>query len=214
MTSFKDEMSLKIPAYLRGDLSDAEMKEIESYAAKNAEFSADIEFQKQLKSAIKDSHDGFVPGEMGWARLSKAMKAESSDLSSSDQNDKRAANDTSNNKSKALNFWRYAAAILAVAVIGQAGAIGFISSGDKSEPQYVTVSELARGDNTVKIAFNKSVTIGELTKEMSDLGGVIISGPSALGLYAISFETSKTCLEAVEVLETNTAMVETISRCN
>jgi len=61
-----------------------------------------------------------------------------------------------------------------------------------------------RGDNTVKIAFNKSVTIGELTKEMSDLGGVIVSGPSALGLYAISFETSKTCLKAVEALEANT----------
>jgi len=214
MTTFKDEMSLKIPAYLRGDLSDTERQELESYAAENPEFSADIEFQKQLKSAIKDSHDGFVPGEMGWARLSKAMKAESSDLSSSGHNDQIVANDMVDDKSKAPKFWRYAAAILAVAVIGQAGAIGFISSGDKSEPQYVTVSELARGDNTVKIAFNKSVTIGELTKEMSDLGGVIVSGPSALGLYAISFETSKTCLKAVEALEANTAMVETISRCN
>jgi len=120
MTTFKDEMSLKIPAYLRGDLSDTERQELESYAAENAEFSADIEFQKQLKSAIKDSHDGFVPGEMGWARLSKAMKAESSDLSSSGHNDQIVATDMVDDKSKAPKFWRYAAAILAVAVIGQA----------------------------------------------------------------------------------------------
>lgn len=207
MMTFEDKMSLKIPAFLRGELSDEEMRELKALTASNPEFAADVEFQKQLKSAVRDTDNDFVPGEMGWAKLSKVMKE---DATSSTESVTVAANDSG----RVPKFWRYAAAILAVAAIGQAGIIGSMGIGEKAEPQYVTVSEIATTKNTVKISFADNVTLYQLTQNLLDLNGTIVSGPSALGLYAVSFQSLEACDKAVKSLETDSTIVESVSSCN
>jgi len=76
---------------------------VESCAAENPAIAADIEFQKNLKDALKPDEAAFKPGELDWARLSKSMEQEG-------QVPEYAAQ-------KKPQFWRYAAAILAVAAI-------------------------------------------------------------------------------------------------
>lgn len=199
MTSVEDKISLMIPAYLRGELSERERIEIESYAAKNPTVAADIEFQRNLKSGLQTNSDDFEPGDLGWARLSKAM-----------QNSNNVASET---KTKPV-IWRSAAAVLAVAVVGQAGVIGtMVASNDAATPQYVTVSDVPKQLNMVKIGFNPQVTELQLRKSLHEAEATIVAGPSSLGLYDIQFKSAEACVGGVTTLTLNSSIVETVSSC-
>lgn len=201
MSNLEDKISLMIPAYLNGALSDAEREEVDKLAAQNPEVAADIEFQRKLKEAVKPSDTEFAPGELGWAKLSKAIQET--------QVETVAANDNP----RQLKFWRYAAAILAVAVIGQAGMIGTMMSGDKPDAQYVTVSETPLLDNSIKLSFKSDVTTIEMTSILTEINGNIVSGPSALGLYDVAFKSKSECLNAMDALKVTPNAIETISGC-
>lgn len=202
MVSFEDKISLMIPAYLRGELSEAEREEVEALAANNLNIAAEIEFQKNLKTAIKSDEDSYEPGDLGWAKLSKAL----SDSTTSPRREPKTA-------SKQPRFWKYAAAVLAVAAIGQAGVLSSLAIKDNSEPQYVTVSETPGGLYALKVAFNSNVTAEQLTDTLQSLNAKIISGPSSLGLYDVEFETLAACSTAVQSFETLPSVIATATSC-
>jgi len=197
MTDFEDKISLMIPAYLRGDVSESERQEIEAAAAKNPSIAADIEFQRNLKTALKSEQSDYVPGELDWARLSKAM--EQTDEGANDNAAKPA-------------FWRYTAIILAAATVGQAGILGSIALNDKSEVQYAPVSEIA-ADNTLKLGFNPATPASQITETLQSVNAVIIAGPSSLGLYDIKFAPETNCESAVKTLKSKPNVVDTLSSC-
>lgn len=198
MTNFEDKISLMIPAYLRGDLSPSEMEQVESIAAKNPEIAADIEFQKNLKANLKAKQDSFEPGELGWARLSKAMKQ----------------TDFGENKIvEPPKFWRYTAAILAVAAIGQAGVLAAFTMNKDEAPQYITVSDELRTSNVIKIGLHPDSTTKTLTETLHLVDGTIIQGPSSLGLYQVQFKSETVCLEAIDRLKALDAIIDTITPC-
>lgn len=187
-----------IPAYLRGELSETENREVEVFAAKNPSIAADIEFQKSLKSALKPDESSFEPGELGWARLSKAM----------DQEETVSEDTVSKPKLR-----RYAAAILAVAAVGQAGVLGSMAFKGNDAAQYRTASEVPTQAYTAKLGFNPNVTESQLTETLLSLDATITAGPSSLGLYNIKFKSKAACITAVEVLETKKNIVDTVSAC-
>jgi len=199
MTGFEDKISLMIPAYLRGELSDEERTQIEVLAAKDPVIAADIEFQRRLKTALKPDNNEFEPGEMGWARLSKAMDAPSV-----------AANDYSANQ----KFWKYAAAILAVAAIGQAGILGSLAISDTQNEQYLAVSEESMEAHTVKIGFHSAVIEEKLTEALQSVKATIVAGPSSLGLYDVQFESKEACLQAHETFKATQNFIDSLSICN
>lgn len=198
MTRIEDEISMMIPAYLRGELSDSARKEIEGLAAKNPEIAADIEFQKNLKSALTQDDNAYEPGDLGWARLSKAIES----------SEEAKTETTSEPK-----FWRYAAAILAVAAIGQAGVLGSIGFKKEQSAQYVTVSETSNAADTFKLGLDEQLTVSQLTEALQSTEGRIISGPSSLGLYEVQFESESACLTAIETFQKRTDLVDTVSAC-
>lgn len=198
MTSFEDQISLMIPVYLRGDLSDVERAEVEKLAAQNPEIAADIEFQKSLKDNLIENMDSYEPGDMGWARLSKAMdQAEASEKSLQEQ----------------PKFWRYAAAILAVAAIGQAGVLGSMALNNGQDVQYETASGSNTALHMMTVGFDWSVTTEQLTKVLQDAEGTITAGPSALGLYEIKFQSEQKCLAADVMLKSKDGFIDTMTSC-
>lgn len=199
MTNFEDETSLMIPAYLRGDLSDAESLELENLAAKNPAIAADIEFQKNLKAALKPDEAAFEPGDLGWAKLSKAMEQESGDHVQTVQ--------------QKPQFWRYAAAILAVAAIGQAGVLGSIAFKGDDNAQYQTVSERPVQSFRAKLGFNPNVTESALREALLSHEASIVAGPSSLGLYEIQFSSESSCVLAMKALGERKDIVDTLSNC-
>lgn len=198
MTSFEDKISLMIPAYLRGELSESERQEIENLAAKNPEIAADIEFQKNLKSAIAVDAEAYEPGDLGWARLSKAME-ESGEIE-----------DEISTKPK---FWRYTAAILAVAAIGQAGVLGSMTFTKDQGVKYVTASDVTSETHMVTLGFNPEISVHQFTKNLQMVDGTITAGPSALGLYQVEFKSESACISAVETLQIQSNIVDTVSSC-
>jgi len=198
MTSFEDKISLMIPAYLRGELSESERKEVEILAARNPEIAADIEFQKNLKLALAKDENAYEPGDLGWAILSKAME-------NSDEGPNEAA--------KKPKFWRYAAAVLAVAVIGQAGVLGSMAFNKGQDAQYVTVSETSKAADTIKLGLHKELTVNQLTQILQLVDGSIIAGPSALGLYQVQFKSGSECLTAIDSLQKQRDVVDTVTSC-
>lgn len=199
MTSFEDKITSMIPAYLRGDLSEVENREVEAAAAKNPSVAADIKFQRNLKSSLGPNEDSFEPGELGWARLSKAIEQES------------VASEPVTEKPQ---FWKYAAAVLAVAAIGQAGVLGSMAFKDGDVAQYKTVSETSvQNFTTVKLGLNPDVAVHQLTDTLLSLEASIISGPSSLGLYEVQFKSKSSCSSALETFRSHKNIIETVSAC-
>ena len=199
MMSFEDKISLMIPAYLRGELSEAARQEVEKLAAENPDVAADIEFQKNLKLALGKDENAYEPGDLGWAKLSKAMEL-------SDGAEGKAVSQP--------KFWRYAAAVLAVAAIGQAGVLGSLAVNKGPEAQYITASEAFDGKYTAKMAFNINATGGQITQTLQSVSGVIVDGPSSLGLYQVEFKSKSDCQKAADQFQAQREIIETISACD
>lgn len=199
MNSFEDKISLMIPAYLRGELSEEERQEIETLAAKNPEIAADIEFQRNLKASLANDENAYEPGDLGWAKLSKAME----------ESDKSIASSASQPK-----FWRYTAAILAVAAVGQAGVLSSMAFNKGQDAQYVTASETPDIKTySTKVAFGNDAKMSELTQTLQNVDGVIVKGPSSLGLYQVRFKSETDCQKAIESFQLRSDIVETVSSC-
>lgn len=198
--TIEEKISLMIPAYLRGELTDAERQDIEKHAKANPAIAADIEFQKNLKSALSRDEGEFEPGELGWARLSKAMET-TPDLDVEE---------------KPRNYWRYAAMILAVSTVAQGGLLGLLASDknqDTPDAKYVTVSEAPKTAFSSKFGFKQDAMTADLTQALQSVDGTIINGPSSLGLYEVGFKSERACLEAVEKFGNEPSIVETVSAC-
>jgi len=199
MTNFEDNISLMIPAYLRGELSDVDREEIEALAADNPAIAADIEFQRNLKSALKPENNAFEPGDLGWAKLSKAMADE--DIQAKPVGNKP-------------QYFKYAAAILAVVAIGQAGLLGSQAAKKDKNSQYQTVAEAPADHHHVKVGFYPQVTEAQLTQTLQSVNAAIVAGPSALGLYKIEFKSKADCENAYKAFEMTQNVVDTVSACN
>ena len=124
----RDELSLLIPAFLRGELTAREQKEIESLAETDEAFAADIEFQKAIVEAFDSGAEKPQDTEFGWARLSRAIDEASPNTLPTPANDRAPR-----------KFWQYAAALLAATTVTQ-GVILMNSQSTDTEPQYVMAS--------------------------------------------------------------------------
>ena len=200
--NFEDKMSLLIPAFLRGELSDSERRDVEALAAKSPEFAAEIAFQRNLKTAVHHDEDSFVPGELGWAKLSKAIGAVDAETSV-----------MTPAPSSQVKFWKYAAAILAVAAVGQAGLLGVMATQPDTATQYSFATDETDSLNRVKLGFNPDVSLTIITKTLQLHDASIIAGPSSLGLYDVKFKSEQACADSVDALKAIPAVIDTVTAC-
>ena len=218
----RDYFSLLIPAYLRGDLDVGDVAKLEAAAKQDPEIAADIKLQKNLRAAMAEE----TPAEGGWNRLQAAMRSETTELqedapalslvSSQDEIPKAAPPHAANsNEPSGVNpFWRIAAVALAVVGLGQVSL-----STMKAEPAndvYLTASEAGYVPNaTLKLGFSESALLRDMTGILRATDGRIINGPSALGLYSVTFETPDLCSTAQVKLSQAMAnsTVEVVSEC-
>lgn len=200
--TYRDELSLKIPAFLRGELSEVEIKEIETLARDDADFAADIEFQKSLGVCLKAGNRSDSSLEVGWARLSKAIDAEMEQspaipIAANDRGPKR--------------FWQYAVACLACVVIGQA-AFMTLRTADVANDQYIMAGHSETGV-TIQVKLNDEISAKSLTDFLMTYDGVVTSGPDATGKYLVTYADMKSCEAAADSLSDDNEFFETFSAC-
>ena len=199
MTNFKDEISLLIPAYLREELSTTDIEKLESAAAIDPEIKADLEFQRELRNTLKSGQSTQMTDDLGWARLSRAMDQAETAETEIPLHASGAANDVSVPRSK---FWMGATAALALLALGQFGIMAKMQISDQDQSKYTLVTE-TMGGTQAKIAPLPNLRMKELNDILDAVEGQIVSGPSALGLYDIQFETKEACLGAVASFQKN-----------
>ncbi len=198
----REELSLKIPAFLRGELSAEEAREIEALAAADADFAADLEFQKALGLSLKEDSNDETGLEFGWSRLSKAIdEYEDGQLMPT-----HAANDRAPTR-----LWQYAAVALACIVVAQAVFIGMGADKDGGD-QYVMAGN---GENPAHIfvRLNETASTKSLTEFLTEHDAVVASGPDDKSQYRIMFADAAACESAQKALAKTNGLFETVSAC-
>jgi len=109
---FKNEMLDLIPEYLEGRLSDKDRARLETAIKNNSDIAAEFKFQKNIKTALRADTSNDTPDQLGWARLEKSLAKDTSTTS-------KTVPSAVNDNPKPSPFWRYAAACLGVALLGQ-----------------------------------------------------------------------------------------------
>jgi hypothetical protein len=220
----RDYFSLLIPAYLRGDLEPEKVLELEAAAKRDPEIAADIDLQRNIKEVVTLSDE--MSAEGGWEKLQAAMRSEITETPKnapslalvSSENEatetKRVLAANSNEHKGVSPFWRIAAVALAIVGVTQFSLSG--ANNETSRNLYLTASEAGHVPNaTLKLGFSQTAILSDLTDILAETGGKIINGPSALGLYSVTFESSESCLEAhAKLSRKDTSLdVETLSEC-
>ena len=169
MTQSIDEDDLR--AYAEGVASAQLRTEIDSAAATDACLRAEIAVLQGLQALAIAERDAHPADELGWKRLKAKIESE------------EVAQPAPQNGL----WWRVAAAVLAAVVIGQGAYIAMGPTGGRSD-LYQTATE-PTATFVLTIGFEDLATIEQVTQLLRSQGARIIDGPSALGLYRLSFDT-------------------------
>lgn len=161
-------MDDRIRAYTQSRLSEEERTAFEDEMKTDTALRAEVAAISAVQKAFSQGSDDLP--ENGWARLSKQIDAEG----------QSAAND---NLPFRLSLFQ-AACIAVTAVLGwEVVGATFLSN----EPASYATASAENSGPTVQIVFNSTVVFSDVTDVLSDLQGRIVDGPSALGLYVVSF---------------------------
>ena len=151
-----------------------------------------------LAKAGENFHQAQSPGELGWARLSRAIETER-------QNEIKSQYVGQTTQP----LWRYATFALGFVVIAQA-AMWFSASNVSSEPTYVTVTE-AVDSFDAQVIFNPDATEIDIRELLHSVNGEIVMGPSALGIYTVRFVDEDARSASLDTLKAATKIIESAS---
>ena len=146
---------------------------MEAEAAADPAVAAELATLSGVASALK-AEDVPVPGkEMGWARISRAIDAETA----------------ASRASSSIVKWQVAAAVFGFLAIGQTL---FLTSGtnNPTEDQFgLAGEEVITQTWGLQVAFAPDTPIVAIESLLLENGGQISGGPSAIGLYRVTFDS-------------------------
>ena len=200
----RDALSLKIPAYIRGELSRDEEADIENLAEKDVDFAADIAFQKAITSVLKAETKTQTDTQFGWAKLSRAIDAEvgAYPIAPSEAINHRAPS----------RFWQYAAIFLATLSVGQ--ALMMVSGTQKSEDDRYVMAGGSEISFTMTVTLNDAAPVQTLTTFLKVNDGILTLRPNRESQYSIAFADLQSCAAAHERLGGDNGLFETFTACN
>ena len=180
--------------YVQGIASQEAVEAIDARLPVGPKIAEEIAYYKGLKTAVSPLKQSSPVDELGWQRLSNAIEAERKPV---------AANDN-------IQFWKYAAAALAVVAALQTAFL-VQSPGTPEEQVFVTASAEDKAAFGLTVIFQPDTTANDLTEVLKAVEGEIIAGPSALGLYTVAFETEASRDSALEALAAQPDVIESVT---
>ena len=173
----EEEISQLLLDCAKGRLSEDETRNVQTSAAATPSHAEELALYEGLAKAGENFNEGQSPDEMGWARLSRAIKTEQQNEIKSQYVGQAAQ-----------PLWRYATFALGFVVLAQA-AMWFSSSNFSDEPTYVTVTETVDSYDA-QVIFNPDAVEIDIRELLRSVDGEIVKGPSALGIYTCLLYTS------------------------
>lgn len=172
-------------AYVRGRLSPAAAAAIDAEAAIRPEVAAEVALMRGIVEVLDEDALTPAPGELGWARLSRAMDAEARTVAPP----ARARRP----------LWPLAASAAAAVLVWQVAAVPLLT-GPEDRVGYAPVSEAPVAGFTLSVTFVPEATEGAVRALLRTVGGRISDGPSAIGLWQVSFASADARDAALEPL--------------
>ena len=172
-----------VVAYLRGRLSADEARSLEGEAASRPELAAEIALMRGIVRSFDAEASAPAPGELGWARLSRAIDAEPG----------RTAVPRARRP-----LWPLAASAAAAVLVWQLAAVPLLTRPGE-DAGYAPVSEAPAGF-TLDVAFAADTPEGAIRELLRSVGGRISDGPSAVGLWQLSFPSAEARDAAMETM--------------
>jgi anti-sigma factor RsiW len=179
-----DETEDRLIAYVRGRLTPEEAAQVEAEAAARPELAAEIALTRGIIAAFEEDERAPVPGELGWARLSRALDAEPRQVAAP--------------APARRPLWPLAATAAAAVLVWQLAAVPLIT-GPGEPVGYAPVSETPAGA-TLQVAFVPDAPEAAIRELLRGLDARISDGPSAIGLWQLSFPTPEARDAAMETL--------------
>jgi len=194
-----DAVSELLLEFVHGRLDPLQTEAIEAAVASDPKLADEVAYYRGLQAAVGPTRKPAGQDELGWARLSRAIAAEERAPSGGPA----PANDNQ-------PFWKYAAAALAVVAALQTA---FLVQGNSSqdEPTYITASGENEDAFALDLMFSPDATAGEITNILKAVEAEIFKGPSALGVYAVRFDTETARDAALQNLEEQPHLVSSVS---
>ncbi|MEO9781041.1 MAG: hypothetical protein ABJH07_07885 [Sedimentitalea sp.] len=181
----------KILAYLQGRLASRERDQFERDMAADTGLRGEVTLMQSVRGELANAPKLPEPEEL-WERISDAI----------DQPDK-AAND---NRRPWVQLAQYAAVACIAVAVWQVVAVPRLGPDTGSEV-FHTASETS-DKFELQVKFRGTATMADVIAVLTDLGGTITDGPSALGIVRVSFASETRRQNAFEVLASQKDLVE------
>lgn len=188
-TKYPDE---KLRDYVKGRLPIAQAAEIEAAAGADPGLAAEIALVRGvIKAGENDARR--TSDELGWARLSRAIDAEST---------KRSVVPKQFSRGQVA-----AVALVAVAVSGM--AVGLMPrTGEQGA--YRTATARPIFPFAALATFNPAAQESAVREALRAVDAEIVAGPSALGVYMLAFKDADAQTKGIDALRARAGVVETV----
>ncbi len=172
--------------WANGRLPEAERRALEQKMADDPTLAREAEFLKSLRNTVQ-SEPATGPGELGLARLQKAIRAEQEEAPV---------------VLPRKNFWRPVAIAASVIVAVQAAMLlgpEPWENGSAVDMAPASGEQLPQGPR-VQIVFDPAATMADIQTAVLSVNGSIVAGPSALGIIQLGLPEEGSTEAAVDTL--------------
>ena len=169
-----EERSEALQDLIRGRLPTDQAAQLEDALQSNAQLAAEHRLVSALN--IAEHHSGQFPGELGWARLSRAI----------------AQDGQHSLWRRDVRTWQAAACVLVAVGTWQLAVAPWLASDANDPARFQTATGPANtldAAATVRIGFAATATAEAIAALLRETNANIVDGPSALGLFTVAFDS-------------------------
>lgn len=181
-------------AYVQGRLPEAERGAFDARLSAEPDLAAEVAALQAMRDAFAQA-DAEIAPDQGWARLEAAIDAAPP----------AAANV---NAPLRLPLWQVGGLIAASLALWQVAVVPTLGPG--LEPGFETVGAPTQAD-VLQVLFAPGADVSAVTALLRDVGGTVVDGPSAIGLYRVSFSSAEALGTAREALTARTDLIEMVT---
>ncbi len=188
-----------ILAFVQGRLTADEAQAFEREMAGNRALAVEVAAMQGLRAEFKAETAVLADearADEGWTRLEKAIDAEA------------PGQPANSNRAPRFSIWQTGGLIAASLALWQVVAVPLISP--TPQTGYSPVSEQIDAP-VLQVMFAAGADMGDVTGLLTSSGGAILSGPSAIGLYRVVFETAGARDAALGAFEARPDLVDMVA---
>jgi hypothetical protein len=184
-SAYHEEARLLLPWLANGRLSPAERERVEEHVRVCPACTEELAFQRLMCKALTEpDRVTYAPG----PSFRKLLDRIDATTQRPREANKAAAPRSRAARNASITLWRPPGLAWAASFVLAIGLAGIVSTVYRwSEPRYTTVTDAARvTPNVLHIAFDHSLTIGEVEQLLRSDGAQVVEGPGSTGIFGVT----------------------------